>query len=105
MINERTLSLMNEKTCLVNTSRGALVDTGALAKALKVGKIFGAALDALDQEPVVKDCSLLGLSNVIITDHTGWYSESSVRTIQQKAGQAAFEILTTGEPTNWVNKW
>ena len=49
-------ALMNERTCIVNTSRGALVDTSALAEALKARKIFGAALDVLDKEPIAADC-------------------------------------------------
>ncbi len=105
IVNAKTLALMNERTCIVNTSRGALVDTSALAEVLKARKIFGAALDVLDKEPIAADCPLKGFDNVILTDHTGWYSEASVRSIQEKAGQAAVEMLTTGIPTNWVNKW
>lgn len=105
IVNAKTLALMNEKTCLVNTSRGGLIDTAALAEALRERRIFGAALDVLDKEPIAPDCPLAGLDNVILTDHTGWYSEASVRAIQEKAAQAAVEILTTGVPTNWVNKW
>ena len=105
LVNAGTLALMNEKTCLINTSRGGLVDIDALSETLKAGKIFGAALDVLDREPIAADCPLRGLKNVILTDHTGWYSESSVREIQKKAAQAAYEMLTTGIPGSWVNKW
>lgn len=105
IVNATTLALMNDKTCIINTSRGGLVDTAALAEALKARKIFGAALDVLDKEPIAADCPLSNLDNVILTDHTGWYSEASVRSIQEKAAQAAVEMLTTGVPTNWVNKW
>jgi D-3-phosphoglycerate dehydrogenase len=105
IVNQRTLGLMNKRTCLINTSRGGLVDTAALAEALKAEQIFGAALDVLDKEPIAADCPLRGLNNVILTDHTGWYSEASVKMIQEKAAQAAYEMLTTGIPTNWVNKW
>jgi len=104
IVNARTLALMNEKTCLVNTSRGALVDVAALAEVLKAGKIFGAALDVLDKEPMAGDCPLRNLPNVILTDHTGWYSESTVQALQEMAARAAIEILTTGAPTNWVNR-
>jgi len=104
IVNQRTLALMNKRTCLVNTSRGGLVDTAALAEALKAERIFGAALDVLDQEPISADCPLRGLDNVILTDHTGWYSEASVKVIREKTAQAAYEMLTTGIPTNWVNK-
>jgi len=105
LVNAGTLALMNTRTCLINTSRGGLVDTEALAAALREGKIFGAALDVLEQEPIVAACPLRGLPNVILTDHTGWYSEASVRSIQEKAALAACEILTTGVPTHWVNRW
>lgn len=104
IVNQRTLALMNENTCLINTSRGGLVDTNALAEALKAGKIFGAALDVLEKEPITEDCPLRGLQNVILTDHTGWYSEASVRSLQEKGAMAAYEMLTSGVVTNWVNK-
>ena len=105
IVNARTLALMNEKTCLVNTSRGGLIDTQALAEALRAKKIFGAALDVIDKEPIADDCPLRVLNNVILTDHTGWYSEATVRTLQEKAAQAAIEMLTSGTPTHWVNRW
>ncbi len=105
IVNANTLALMNEKTCLINTSRGALIDTTALAEALKARKIFGAALDVIDKEPISDDCPLRDLDNVILTDHTGWYSEASVRSLQEKAAQAAIEMLTSGTPTQWVNRW
>jgi D-3-phosphoglycerate dehydrogenase len=105
LVNAGTLALMSDKTCLINTSRGGLVDVQALADTLKAKKIFGAALDVLDKEPIADDCPLRGLDNVILTDHTGWYSEATVRTMQEKAAQAVVELLTTGTPTNWVNRW
>lgn len=105
IVNTKTLALMNERTCIVNTSRGSLVDTVALAEMLRARRIFGAALDVLDGEPIAGDCPLIGLDNVILTDHTGWYSETSVRMLQEKAAQAIVEMLTTGVPTHWVNQW
>jgi len=105
IVNARTLALMNAKTCLINTSRGGLVDLVALAQALKTGQIFGAALDVLDREPIAADCPVRGLKNAILTDHVGWYSESTVEALQEGAARAAYEILTSGTPTHWVNKW
>ena len=105
IINAHTLALMNERTCIINTSRGSLVDTVALAETLETHRIFGAALDVLDSEPINVDCPLIGLDNVILTDHTGWYSESSVRLLQEKAAHAVVEMLTVGIPTHWVNQW
>ncbi len=105
IVNARTLALMNTRTCLINSSRGGLVDVLALAEALQARRIFGAALDVLDVEPIAASCPLREFDNVILTDHTGWYSEASVRTLQEKAAQAASEMLTAGFPTQWVNRW
>ena len=105
IVNADSLALMSERTCIINTSRGALIDTAALAEALKNNRIFGAALDVLDLEPISADCPLRGLDNVILTDHTAWYSEASVRSLQTRAAYAAVELLTGKRPTNWVNKW
>ncbi|GHU03868.1 D-isomer specific 2-hydroxyacid dehydrogenase family protein [Betaproteobacteria bacterium] len=105
IVNAKTLALMNERTSLINTSRGGLVDIPALADALKAGRIFGAALDVIDKEPIADDNPLRSLDNVILTDHTGWYSEATVQTLQEKAAQAAIEILTGDSPTHWVNRW
>jgi D-3-phosphoglycerate dehydrogenase len=105
IVNVKTLALMNERTSLINTSRGGLVDIPALADALKAEKIFGAALDVIDKEPIQDDNPLRSLNNVILTDHTGWYSEATVQSLQEKAAQAAIEILKTGSPTHWVNRW
>jgi D-3-phosphoglycerate dehydrogenase len=104
LVNARTLGLMRADACLINTSRGGLVDTAALAEALAAGKIFGAALDVLEVEPIAADSPLKTLANVILSDHVGWYSEASVATLQENAAKAAREILTTGVPTHWVNR-
>lgn len=55
LINEETIKLMKPNVYLINTARGALVDTNALFNALKDGKIAGAGLDVLEEEGVVKD--------------------------------------------------
>jgi D-3-phosphoglycerate dehydrogenase / 2-oxoglutarate reductase len=104
LVNARTLGLMRADACLINTSRGGLVDAAALAEALAAGKIFGAALDVFEIEPLVADSPLKTLPNVILTDHVGWYSEASVATLQENAAKAALEILSTGVPTHWVNR-
>jgi len=104
LVNARTLGLMRADACLINTSRGGLVDTDALTKALEAKQIFGAGLDVLESEPPAADHPLKKLSNVILTDHMGWYSEASVANLQEGAAKAALEIFTTGTPTNWVNR-
>ncbi len=70
LIDAESLSLMKPTAVLVNTARGGLVDEDALAKALHDGRILGAGLDVLSQEPPPRDHPLLDLPNVILTPHT-----------------------------------
>ncbi|HBG27820.1 MAG: hypothetical protein A2Y10_04255 [Planctomycetes bacterium GWF2_41_51] len=77
IVNADTLSLMKLTAYIVNTSRGPMVDTPALAKALQDKKIAGAAIDVFDVEPPKPDFELFGMDNVILTPHIGWASEEA----------------------------
>ena len=68
LIGERELALMKPSAYLVNTSRGPVVDEGALARALAGGQIAGAALDVFEREPEVEE-ALLAVNNVILVPH------------------------------------
>lgn len=72
MINSKTIEKMKDGVKIINTSRGPLIDEEALAKALNIGKISGAALDVLAVEPARMDNSLLIAKNCIITPHIAW---------------------------------
>jgi phosphoglycerate dehydrogenase-like enzyme len=69
MIGEAELEMMKRDACLVNAARGAVVDEGALARALADGVIAGAALDAFATEPLSLDSPLRALDNVLLTPH------------------------------------
>jgi glyoxylate reductase len=69
MIDEDQLKLMKPTAILVNTSRGGLVDSGALSRALDRGWIAGAALDVADPEPIPKGHPLLDAPNLILNPH------------------------------------
>lgn len=97
VINASSLADMKPTALLVNTSRGGLVDTDALAMALGEHRIAGAALDVLEQEPIPAGHALLKLENVIITSHISWYSSASIKELQRKAALAALELL--GKPS------
>lgn len=72
MINAQSLQKMKKTALLINTSRGALVDTDALAQALENEQIGGAALDVVPQEPIASNDPLLQSPNCILTPHIAW---------------------------------
>jgi glycerate dehydrogenase len=74
MIGDRELALMKPDALLINTARGALVDSHALAAALKEGRLAGAGIDVLAQEPPLDGDPLLdpSIPNLILTPHVAW---------------------------------
>ena len=70
LINADRISRMKPAACLINVSRGPLVDEAALADALRTGQLAGAALDVFSQEPLPADSPLWNLENLLITPHT-----------------------------------
>jgi D-3-phosphoglycerate dehydrogenase len=93
IIGERELGMMKPTAVLVNTSRGRLVDQGALVKALRERRIHGAALDVLEREPPDAGDPLLTLDNVILTPHAGGYSDAVVWDIPRIALESVLEVL------------
>ena len=69
LINRERLGWMKPTAVLVNTSRGPVVDSLALAEALQNGHIGAAALDVTDPEPIPVDHPLVGLDNCLIVPH------------------------------------
>lgn len=75
MFNISTLSLMKKSAVLINTSRGPVVRTEDLVRALKEGIIAGAGLDVFEKEPPEPDLELLNMDNAVLSPHIAWYSE------------------------------
>lgn len=69
LIGEAELRMMKPSAVIINIARGAVIDEGALVRALKEGWIAGAALDVYQMEPLPQDSALWGLENVILTPH------------------------------------
>lgn len=78
MLNESIFRAMKPGAYFINVSRGPLVDTPALVRALKEGWIAGAGLDVTDPEPLPPDHPLWTAGNVIITSHTSGRSDVSI---------------------------
>jgi glyoxylate reductase len=103
LINAEKLALMKKTAYLVNNSRGPVVEEKALYKALKAGRIAGAALDVFEQEPTPADNPLLTLENVVVAPHI---SSASIETRAKMAEIVAENLLAffRGEkPPNLVN--
>jgi D-lactate dehydrogenase len=101
LINDKNIKMMKKGALLINTARGALVDTGSLVKALASKYLGGAGLDVLEEEGFIKEEAqllsldfpkkklenllenhlLLTFDNVIITPHIAFYSEEALKRI------------------------
>lgn len=103
LIDARALRQMKPGAFLINVSRGAVIDEQALYRALTEGWIAGAALDVLTQEPASAGNPLVSLSNIIVTPHAAFYSESAIAELQQKAATQVARVLRGETPSNVVN--
>lgn len=72
LINARAIEKMKNGAILLNTARGQVIDEAAVADALKTGKLRGAAMDVVSEEPIRADNPLLSAPNCIITPHMAW---------------------------------
>jgi glyoxylate reductase len=92
LIDQAALEKMKSSAILINTARGAVVDTQALTEALSSGKIYAAALDVFDPEPIPADNPLLEMDNVIITPHI---ASGSIQT-RTRMAEIAVDNLIAG---------
>jgi len=103
-LNSTTLSMMRRDAIIVNTARGGLIDTVALADALNNGQLAGAGLDVFETEPLPEAHPLRKSPNTILTSHTAWYSTNSVPELQRKAAEEAVRGILGKPLINIVNK-
>ena len=92
LMNAERLSWMKKTAVLVNTSRGPVVDPGALFEALRDGVIFAAALDVTDPEPIPAGDPLLSLENCLVVPHIA----SASRATRGKMAEMAAANLLAG---------
>ena len=116
IIGQEALAQMKDGVYLVNTARGSLIDTKALIKALKSGKVAGAALDTYEDETPIfnhdlrnQDLTdetfkeLISLDNALITPHIAFYTETAVQNMVEISLDSAKAVLKNGQANTIVN--
>ncbi len=101
MMNKEAFAKCRDGAFFINTSRGGTVDEAALYNALSSGKLSGAAVDVLKEEPMAEDCVLFAAPNIIITPHTSW---APLATRKRLLGIACenLEAFLNGEAKNRI---
>lgn len=102
LIDDDVLAAVRPGSWLVNVGRGGLVDSAALARALDSGRLAGAALDVLDEEPPAGDHPLVGRDDVLLTPHVAWFSAESARAYVVEQAAAVVAWHRTGAVTHPV---
>lgn len=101
LINAESIAKMKDGVLLLNDARGGLVEEQALAEALRSGKVAGAAVDVVSEEPISDVNPLLSAPNCIITPHIAWASLEARRRLMGIAVENVAAFLE-GRPVNLV---
>ena len=107
MIGHEQIARMKKGACLLNASRGTVVEIEALAAALKSGHLGGAAVDVYPEEPEGNtdafNTPLRELQNVILTPHIGGSTEEAQEAIGKEVSAALIKFINSGATTGAVN--
>jgi D-3-phosphoglycerate dehydrogenase / 2-oxoglutarate reductase len=107
MISTREVALMKPGACLLNASRGTVVDIDALAAGVKSGRLGGAAIDVFPEEPESNSdgftTALQTLPNVVMTPHIGGSTAEAQEAIGREVGGALIKFVNVGATAGAVN--
>lgn len=103
VLNADTFSHVKYGVFLINAARGGLVDTVALADAMRAGRVRGAALDVLEQEPPLQDNPLLLIDNIIFTPHSAALTQEALLHMGMDASEDILRVLRGEPPLNCAN--
>ncbi|MCB1489705.1 MAG: C-terminal binding protein [Bauldia sp.] len=113
LVGEKTLRFARPHLIVINSARGPIVDLDALADALREGRIAGAGLDVLPQEPADIQHPLIAAwkagepwvrNRLVLTPHAAFYSPSALEDMQRKAIEVCLAYLRDGTLMNCVNQ-
>ena len=103
MVDESFISLMKETAIIINTARGGVVDNFTLAKALKNKRISAAGIDVFVENPLPMDHPYRSLENIVLSDHTGFYTEESYKEMKSQAATNIANVLIGKKPLSPLN--
>lgn len=98
MINKNKIELMKKTAFLVNTARGQVINEADLARALKAGRIAGAALDVFEKEPLPRSSPLMRMKNVVLLPHIGSATYQTRSKMAEVAAKNLLDVLAGKEP-------
>lgn len=104
MIDEIAISKMKDSAYLINTSRGGIIEEGALCKALDEGKLAGAGLDVFENEPPSEDSPILANDKIIMTPHSAALTKECTLRVAQSAFKGVLDYLRGETPEFIFNK-
>lgn len=103
LLDETCLRMMKPGAYLVNTAAAGLVDSAALASALREGRLGGAALDVFESAPLPVNSPLLSAPNVVLTPHLGGATDGTIARYSASMVEDIFTFLDGGTPRRAVN--
>ncbi|MFP4643863.1 MAG: C-terminal binding protein [Spirochaetales bacterium] len=103
MINAGAIAAMKRGACIINTSRGGLVDMDAVADGLRDGQLHSVGFDVFPDEPPQAH-PLLEMPGTVFSDHSAWYSVQSQVDLQRSTAQQAVSYLDGGRDMSIVNR-
>lgn len=113
LLNDKAFAAAKPGLILINTARGPIIDLDALERALRAGKVAGAGIDVLPNEPQDMDHPLFAAwrrreewiaERLIVTPHAAFYSPAAMQDLRLKAVEVVHALLVEGRLTNCVNR-
>ncbi|MCC8193235.1 MAG: C-terminal binding protein [Deltaproteobacteria bacterium] len=104
MVNYDRLCRLKKHSIVLNSSRGPVVSNDDLYRALKEGRIFGAGLDVLEEEPPTLPLRLAEFDTVLFTPHVGYYSQEAEMNMKRKSFEEVVRFFTEGRLKHCVNQ-
>jgi D-3-phosphoglycerate dehydrogenase len=104
LIGPAALAKMKPTAVLVNTARGGIVDEAALAEAVRAGRLAGAGLDVVVDEPLQPTHPLNGVPNILLTPHMAGVTEEAMMRMAQDSAEDILRVLRGERPKFPVNR-